>query len=80
MRKFGDKYVKRYKRLEADAEKESLKRDRVSILSCYNNVIQWRNLFAHQGQVPSTASYQEVIEAYEAGKEIIHCLAMAMTR
>ena len=48
------------------------------IQSSYTNIITWRNGFAHQGIINSTATYSEVIQAYEDGKNVIHCLAMTM--
>jgi hypothetical protein len=78
--RFGDKYVSRYKKQEQQAERQILRSQGVSVLSSYNNIIQWRNAFAHQGQIPSTATYSEVVSSYEAGKEIIHCLARTMVR
>ena len=73
-------YVKKYKKLEQEAEKRLLRTSRVSMLAAYNNVIEWRHQFAHEGKVASTASYREVTQAYHIGKEVIHCLAKAMRR
>ncbi len=78
--RFGERYVKQYKKLEQEAEERLLRASRVSMLAAYNNVIEWRNQFAHEGKVPSTASYSEVTQAYRIGKEVIHCLAKAMRR
>jgi len=78
--RFGDKYVKRFKNKINKAEKEILRRLGISILSSYNNVIEWRNQFAHQGVVPSFVTYNEVNRSYQAGKEIIKCLADTMRR
>jgi len=80
IRKFGDKYVTRFKRKVDEAEERSLRTRGTSILSSYNNIIEWRNQFAHEGVLPSTVTYAEVIKAYEIGKEIIHCLATTMRR
>jgi len=78
--RFGDKYVKRYKKKEEQIERQFLRDQGVSVLSSYNNIIEWRNQFAHQGQIPTTPSYREATSSYEIGKEIIHCLAKTMTR
>ncbi len=78
--RFGGKYIKKYKKLEETIERQSLRSRGVSVLSSYNNILEWRNQFAHQGQIPTTPSYREVTSSYETGKEIIHCLARAMTR
>lgn len=77
---FGDKYVQRFKQKLDEAEKNGLRRQGISILTCYGNVITWRNQFAHEGQVPSTVTYDEIKKSYEAGKEVIRCLAETMQR
>ena len=78
--RFGERYVKRYRKLEGEAEAAALRHRGLSILAAYNNLIEWRHQFAHQGQIPTTATYAEVTQAYQTGKEIIHCLAKAMRR
>lgn len=76
--RFGDKYVKRYNRIEKWIERSVLRKRGVSVLAAYNNLIEWRNQFAHQGNIPSTPSYTEVVDTYEVGKAVIHCLARTM--
>ena len=77
---FGEKYVKRFvAKLEA-AEKLSLRNARLSILTSYGNIITWRHQFAHEGQIPSTVTYAEIVQSYNAGKEVIKCLAESMQR
>jgi hypothetical protein len=49
-------------------------------LTSYDNIITWRNQFAHEGQIPTHATYLEAVEAYEVGKQVIECLASAMKR
>jgi hypothetical protein len=49
-------------------------------LASYGNIITWRNQFAHEGIIPTTATYDEVKKAYHIGKNIIDCLAVAMKR
>jgi len=78
--RFGVKYVKKYQRLIGQSEKRLLRTKGLSVQTSYNNVIEWRNQFAHEGVIPTTPSYQEVITAYEAGKEVIHCLHATMKR
>ena len=46
----------------------------------YVNMITWRNDFAREGKMNSTTTYAEVVQAYQDGKEVIHCLARTMTR
>lgn len=77
---FGARYERRYKLRESELERDYLRNHGKSVLSAYNNLIQWRHTFAHEGQVPSTATFNEVVDAYEVGKEVIHCLDMVMRR
>lgn len=77
---FGDKYVQRFKKIVTKREKEILIAKRKSILTSYDNIITWRNLFAHEGQIPTNATYAEAVDAYEMGKEVIECLASSMKR
>jgi len=78
--RFGDRYIRRYQKLIEAAEKDYLTKQKISISSSYNNVIEWRHQFVHEGKLPSTATYQEIIRAYEAGKEVVHCVYKAMQR
>ncbi|MGD1858814.1 MAG: HEPN domain-containing protein [Leptolyngbyaceae cyanobacterium] len=78
--RFGTKYVDKFKRKIDRAEQKFLRTSHVSIKNSYNNVIEWRNQFAHEGQIPSTVTYSEVIKSYKAGKEVIHCLPETMRR
>lgn len=77
---FGEKYLKRFsKKLDA-AENLSLQNSRISILTSYGNIITWRHQFAHEGQIPATATLGEAVRSYESGKEVIKCLAETMQR
>lgn len=78
--RFGGKYVNKFAKIIEKRENEILKADRSSMLSSYGNVITWRNQFAHEGIIPSTATYDEVKKSYQIGKNVIHCLANAMQR
>ena len=78
--KFGDKYQKRFKKKLEKASKDYLVANKRDLKSSYANLITWRNDFAHEGKINSTTTYREVVQAYEDGKEVIHCLAETMTR
>ena len=78
--RFGTKYVDKFKKKLDQAEDRLLRTSRVSVKNSYSNVIEWRNQFAHEGQIPSTVTYGEIIKSYNAGKEVIHCLAQTMQR
>lgn len=78
--RFGDRYARRFqKSLDADDLKE-LRASGVSIKSSYGNLIAWRNEFAHEGRVPTNATFAEVQQAYQYGKLVIDCLARCMVR
>ncbi len=80
VRRFGDKYAVRFRKNMTRKENAYLKVNRKSILTAYNNLLEWRNAFAHEGLVPTYATYPDVVEAYRTGKELIHCLALSMRR
>lgn len=78
--KFGSKYQARFNRYIEKRSKEYFLANHREIKNSYANLITWRNEFAHEGIINSTTTYPEVIQAYEDGKEVIHCLAASMTR
>lgn len=78
--RFGEKYQKRFNKNLQKASKLHLQQNKRDIRSSYTNMITWRNDFAHEGKMNSTTTYAEVVQAYEDGKEVIHCLAQTMTR
>lgn len=78
--KFGNKYQERFKKKLNKVENQYLKTYKRDIRSSYSNLILWRNDFAHESKLNSTATYDEVVQAYQDGKEIIHCLAATMKR
>jgi len=80
IKKFGDKYLERFNKKIEKMDKKSIREKNGSIISAYNNIIVWRNEFAHAGKIPSTATYEEVTKAYSYGKAIIDCLAETMQR
>ncbi len=78
--RFGDKYVRRFKTRLKKVATAHLRAHRRDIRSAYSNLITWRNDFTHGARFSATATYAEVVQAYEDGKEIIRCLAEAMVR
>jgi RiboL-PSP-HEPN len=78
--KFGEKYVKRFKKRLERREKEVLQAEGASMRGAYANLITWRNDFAHEGRIPLNATYEEVKKSYQLGKHVIDCLAGCMTR
>ncbi len=78
--RFGERYKKRFsKNIQARSD-SFLMQHRRDMLSAYGNIITWRNDFAHEGLIRTTATYADVVQSYEDGKEVIHCLAQTMTR
>lgn len=77
---FGDKYVDRFKRHLESTELRCLRTDSVSVKESYANLLTWRNAFAHEGVIPSSATYEEVKRSYLFGKKLIECLAATMVR
>lgn len=80
IKRFGERYKTRFNKKLEKASKDYLIHNRRDIKSSYGNLITWRNDFAHEGKLSTTATYSEVIQSYEDGKEIIRCLAETMTR
>lgn len=78
--RFGDVYADRFKSHLDAAAKKHLANYRRDLRSAYSNLILWRNSFAHEGQVPATATYAEAVQSYEDGKFVIHALAASMVR
>ncbi len=77
---FGSKYSAKFSRAIRQQSDAFLRTHHRDIISSYNNIITWRNDFAHAAHVPATATYAEVLRSYEDGKEIIRCLNLVMTR
>lgn len=78
--KFGNKYQVCFRKNIEQRSKEYFRINHRDIRNSYANLITWRNDFAHEGRINSTTTYDEVIKAYEDGKEVIHCLAASMVR
>lgn len=78
--KFGQKYVVRFDKKVTARANDYLRSTGRDIRSAYNNLITWRNDFAHAGKLNTTATYKEATQAYADGKEEIHVLADVMRR
>ena len=77
---FGTKYKDRFDRELNKVEQHSLTNDGISIKSSYSNLITWRHSFVHDGQSPTTTTYDEIKKSYHAGKRVIDCLDLIMIR
>lgn len=76
---FGNMYCENFKQRVSNLEISTLNSDGISIKTTYANLIGWRHQFAHVGQIPSTATYQEVVQSYHIGKQVIACLDEVMS-
>ena len=79
-KRFGVKYKDRFKRNLDLCESQNLRSSGKSVKASYGNLIVWRHEFAHEGKLPTYATYSDVKSAYELGKEVVHCLAKTMRR
>lgn len=80
IKKFGEKYSVKFARNLDKASKQYLAANKRDIKSSYSNLITWRNDFTHEGKLNTTTTYSEVVQAYQDGKQVIHCLADTMKR
>lgn len=80
VKRFGTKYLSRFQKYLDTKTNEYFQTHHRDIKNSYTNLITWRNDFAHEGRINTTATYNEVVQAYEDGKEVIHCLAASMKR
>lgn len=75
---FGEKY---YKKFEANLKKREnivFSTTRKDIRGSYGNLIHCRHNYVHNGS--PTLTFEEVLENYDIGKEVIHSLNDAMKR
>jgi len=77
---FGAKYVVKYRESLRKQHTTYMRQYRRDFLNSYNNLVTWRHNFVHVGQLPTTVTFQEVLQAYDDGKHLIHCIASAMKR
>ena len=80
IKRFWTKYLTRFENKIKAATRAHLLSDGRDIKNSYTNLITWRNDFAHAGKINATATYAEVVQAYEDGKEVVRCLAETMVR
>lgn len=78
--RFGDRYLKQFDRALESSERANLAARARSIKSSYGNIITWRHTFIHQGTIANNATYNEAVNAFEDGKEVIHILFQTMKR
>lgn len=75
---FGTKYLNKFEKKLVQRERVVFKSIRKNVRSDYSNLIICRHKYVHAGN--PTLSFQEVLDNYQTGKEIIHSLYEAMQR
>lgn len=80
VRRFGEKYLVKFNRRLSETGQRYLRENQREIISSYNNLIVWRNDFAHEGRIRPNATFAEASRAYTDGKIVIKCLAESMKR
>lgn len=75
---FGDKYLNKFKHKLKSKESIFLSTSKISISTCYGNIITCRHKYVHGGT--PTLTMNEVIHCFNNGKEVIHCLNETMKR
>ena len=75
---FGDKYLKKFENILQAKESHFFSTLKISIPTDYGNLITCRHKYVHGGY--PTLTMNEVINCYNSGKEILHCLDDSMKR
>lgn len=78
IKRFGDKYLRKFNTKLQLKENNVFATSRISITNAYTNLIMCRHKYVHNGS--PTLTINEVIAYYNSGKEVIHCLDDAMKR
>jgi len=78
--KFGEKYLKRFKKKLDALELASLKAGTGSVKNSYQNLVQWRHDFVHDGKLPDYANYADARQAYDTGKVVISAFFESLNR
>lgn len=78
--RFGEKYLKRFKKKLDALELASLKAGTGSVKNSYYNIVQWRHDFVHDGKLPDYANYADARQAYDTGKIVINAFFESLNR
>jgi hypothetical protein len=76
----GTKYKDRFDRKLAESANRVLRMRHRDIRASYRNLLLWRHSFAHAAATGANATWAEVVQAYEDGKDIILCLHESLVR
>jgi hypothetical protein len=80
LKRFGDEFRDEFARILRSVVRTQLSLRRRDIERSYENIITWRNEFAHAGKAPANATFDEVCDAYDDGKLVLRCLRVALYR
>lgn len=75
---FGTKYLEKFERKLTLRERIIFTTMRKNVRSDYSNLIICRHKYVHAGN--PTLTFQEVLDNYETGKEVVHSLYETMQR
>ena len=75
---FGIKYLEKFDKKLKNREQIVFSTSRKDLKSGYSNLIICRHKYVHAGN--PTLTFQEVLENYQIGKEVIHSLYETMKR
>jgi hypothetical protein len=78
IKSFGEKYLDKFEKKLKTREQFVFTTSRKNVRSDYSNLVLCRHEYVHAGN--PTLSFQEVLDYYQTGKEIIHSLHEAMQR
>ncbi len=78
IRPFGSKYLDKFEKKLGRRERIVFSTLRKNVRSDYSNLIICRHKYVHAGN--STLTFQEVLDSYQTGKEVIHSLYETMQR
>lgn len=76
--RFGEVYVDQFNTNLSRADDSIVRVKKRSITTGYDNIVRWRHGFVHEGKPPTTATFDEIITAYDDGKEVIRCIYESM--
>lgn len=80
LKPFGGPYLRRFDRHLAFASRRALLTEKADIQTSYENLVTWRNEFAHEGRLSGTASFDDIVSAYRRSKRVLACLHASLSR
>lgn len=79
LKKFGNEYLKKFSDLLDFEDDYVFQNEKSSIKSSYDNILQWRHGFAHNGDAPLYATFLEIVRSYNIGKKVIECFYITLS-